>query len=71
MDSTIGSFCLRLIVVQDRGVSVMKHFVGAVDHYFVDLPEEGAIFKIGEKYEPAAPRETYCFDGVKRGRIRP
>jgi hypothetical protein len=49
----------------------MKHFVGAVDHYFVDLPEEGAIFKIGEKYEPAAPRETYCFDGVKRGRIRP
>jgi hypothetical protein len=49
----------------------MKHFVAAVDHYFVDLPEEVPIFKVRQKYEPKAPQETYCFDGVKRGRIRP
>jgi len=65
--STIGSFCLRFIVVQDRGVSVMKQFVAAVDHYFIDLPDEVAIFKVRQKYEPKAPRETYCFDDVKRG----
>jgi hypothetical protein len=49
----------------------MKQFVAAVHHYFVDLPEEAAIFKFRQKYELKGPRETYCFDGVKRGRIRP